>query len=76
MDMARSADPTSYAGGSRHGSSRRLQQTILEALSKVWEPLQPDSALIQRLAVACLPYLHSKTPEDLAVRLLLFGLWM
>ena len=67
MEQCRLHDPTSYAATSLHGSSRKLQQSILQALAEVWEPLQPDGALIARIATACLPYLHIKTPEDLTV---------
>jgi len=67
MEQARNVEPSWYAASSKHGSSRRLQQCILQALAEVWEPLQPDSRLIAGLTLAVLPYLHVKTPEDLAV---------
>ena len=61
-------DSSSYAAKSQHGSARRLQATILQCLAQVWEPLQPETALVSQVAAACLPYLHVDAPDELAVR--------
>jgi hypothetical protein len=67
LASAQLVDSTSYAANSRHGSARRLQASILQCLAEVWEPLQPEAALVSQVATACLPYLHRDAPEELAV---------